>query len=244
MSSLLVIRHGQASFGQDDYDVLSSLGRSQSRQLGTFLARRGVAIHAVYSGPAKRHQDTAALMIEATRADGATIPDAVIDASFDEYPAFEVIAHYLPALIDDGMIPAVLAERYRQSALDPVTHRQTFEAMFRVVLARWAEGSLVSPTASSIETFAEFRERVRGGLTRLIEAHGRGATIAVVTSAGPCAASLTLAVSATPVETIHQSLVVANTAITELKYRDAQDITLYRFNSVPHLQSRALVTHR
>ena len=50
--------------------------------------------------------------------------------------------------------------------------------------------------------------------------------------------------SGAPVETIHQSLVVANTAITELKYRDAQDITLYRFNSVPHLQSRALVTHR
>jgi broad specificity phosphatase PhoE len=34
MGQVLLIRHGQASFGADDYDVLSDLGWTQGRALG------------------------------------------------------------------------------------------------------------------------------------------------------------------------------------------------------------------
>ena len=42
MSSILLVRHGQASFGAADYDVLSPTGHEQSRVLGSALAARGV----------------------------------------------------------------------------------------------------------------------------------------------------------------------------------------------------------
>ena len=42
MSQVLLVRHGQASWGSDDYDVLSDLGERQSRMLGEALAARGV----------------------------------------------------------------------------------------------------------------------------------------------------------------------------------------------------------
>ena len=47
MAELLVIRHGQASFGQDDYDVLSDLGHQQSRAVGALLREMAtVSYHA------------------------------------------------------------------------------------------------------------------------------------------------------------------------------------------------------
>ena len=36
MSMLHLVRHGQASFGADDYDKLSELGWQQSRRLGEY----------------------------------------------------------------------------------------------------------------------------------------------------------------------------------------------------------------
>ncbi|EPM78754.1 hypothetical protein A249_34210, partial [Pseudomonas syringae pv. actinidiae ICMP 18804] len=41
MGSIYLIRHGQASFGADDYDVLSPVGIRQSRVLGAHLAGLG-----------------------------------------------------------------------------------------------------------------------------------------------------------------------------------------------------------
>ena len=45
MGSIYLIRHGQASFGAENYDVLSPLGYRQSEALGDYLARRFAVEH-------------------------------------------------------------------------------------------------------------------------------------------------------------------------------------------------------
>ena len=50
MSSILLVRHGQASFGAADYDNLSDVGHEQSRVLGAALAARGVSPDVVVAG--------------------------------------------------------------------------------------------------------------------------------------------------------------------------------------------------
>ena len=67
MSSILLVRHGQASFGAADYDNLSDTGHEQSRVLGAALAARGVAPDVVVAGEMRRHRQTAAV----TRDDAA-----------------------------------------------------------------------------------------------------------------------------------------------------------------------------
>ena len=42
MGTLYLVRHGQASFGEDDYDKLSELGHRQSRRLGEYFAAKGL----------------------------------------------------------------------------------------------------------------------------------------------------------------------------------------------------------
>jgi hypothetical protein len=59
MGTLYLVRHGQASFGADDYDQLSELGRRQSVRLGEYLARQqGHAFDAVLTGTLRRHAQT------------------------------------------------------------------------------------------------------------------------------------------------------------------------------------------
>ena len=44
MGTLYLVRHGQASFGADDYDVLSPLGHQQALRLGEDFAAKGMEI--------------------------------------------------------------------------------------------------------------------------------------------------------------------------------------------------------
>ena len=56
--SLLLVRHGQASAGSDNYDRLSERGWQQSRRLGAWLASTGHDFDAVVLGGMRRHQET------------------------------------------------------------------------------------------------------------------------------------------------------------------------------------------
>ena len=58
MGTLYLVRHGQASFGADDYDQLSELGQRQSVRLGEYLASRDITFDAVYTGTLRRQVQT------------------------------------------------------------------------------------------------------------------------------------------------------------------------------------------
>ena len=59
MGSIYLIRHGQASFGAENYDVLSPLGFQQSAALGDYLDQMGIRFDRCVSGELNRQQDTA-----------------------------------------------------------------------------------------------------------------------------------------------------------------------------------------
>lgn len=87
MGVIYLVRHGQASWGARDYDVLSELGRQQARVLGAELRRRKVEPGLVLSGTLRRQRETAqeALPEVPAREDGR----------WNEYDAGEVIRRYV-----------------------------------------------------------------------------------------------------------------------------------------------------
>jgi len=85
---VLLVRHGQASFGAEDYDVLSDVGREQSRAVGAELARRGLRSPVFSSGSLTRQRDTAAL---------ATDAEVAIDPRWDEYDHLDLLKRYVRA---------------------------------------------------------------------------------------------------------------------------------------------------
>ncbi|MEN9551557.1 MAG: phosphoglycerate mutase, partial [Pseudomonadota bacterium] len=64
MGQLTLVRHGQASFGADDYDQLSELGQRQSIRLGAYWKQTSehtpdtLSFDAVLIGSLKRHRQT------------------------------------------------------------------------------------------------------------------------------------------------------------------------------------------
>ena len=105
MPVVLLVRHGQASFGADDYDVLSDTGRTQSEAVGAELVRRGLRSPVVATGTLRRQRDTAALVL----------PDAQprVDARFDEYDSVALLGSYAR-----GAPPADGSSRAVQVLLD------------------------------------------------------------------------------------------------------------------------------
>ncbi|MGN6110094.1 MAG: histidine phosphatase family protein, partial [Kofleriaceae bacterium] len=97
MGILYLIRHGQASYGQADYDRLSTLGEAQARAIGQFLAT--ARLDALYAGPLHRQQQTAQHAAAAAADAGATLPAAITLPELAEYPAFEMLKHLMPRLI-------------------------------------------------------------------------------------------------------------------------------------------------
>ena len=84
MAEILLLRHGQASFGSDDYDALSDLGHVQAAINADYLQRSGLAIDAVYSGSLKRQQETAQALVDAYRQAGRPLPEMITYPGFND----------------------------------------------------------------------------------------------------------------------------------------------------------------
>lgn len=48
MAELYLVRHGQASFGTENYDRLSALGEQQGVWLGEYFARQDIVFDRVF----------------------------------------------------------------------------------------------------------------------------------------------------------------------------------------------------
>ena len=94
MPVVLLVRHGQASFGADDYDVLSDVGRRQSELVGVELGRRGLRDPLAVSGGLWRQQDTARTALPA-------VP-LQVDRRWDEYDTRALLAGYPTGEVADG----------------------------------------------------------------------------------------------------------------------------------------------
>lgn len=241
MSSIYLIRHGQAAFGQDDYDALSELGRRQGAELGRYLVRSGVRLDALYVGPRRRHGQTAAAMRAGTQEAGGELPEELPLPGFDEFPFQSILGAAAERMAEEAA-----ALRARLGGADPLRDRRTFDRLFTRAMTHWIAGELDGLVP---ETFADFIRRTRGGLLAVMAEQGRGRSVAVVTSAGPMAAAVQLGLLLPDPMVLRLCTVLANTALVELRYRDdasqpgGPEVTVMSFNTTPHLTPE-LVSYR
>ncbi|GAB2534365.1 histidine phosphatase family protein [Rhodanobacter koreensis] len=227
--SLLLIRHGQASFGAEDYDRLSPLGEEQSQLLGSWLATCGSPPDLIAIGPRKRHRRTAELCLEAA---GIDLAPLTLDG-LDEVDHHELLARLRPDLNGPGALRAELKQ-----APDP--HR-AFQRLFADAVARWVDGA---HDAEYQLTWPAFRSNVMGALQALTEHPAR--TIWAFTSGGPIAVLANTLFDAPLAQTFKLSWPLVNTGLTRLRLGQ-RGATLITYNAWPHLEradDAALVTLR
>ncbi len=218
MRNLLLIRHGQASFGADDYDCLSPTGEEQSCRLGEWLAAGGTSPDLVAIGPRRRHRHTAELCLATAGLD----PEIVMLDGLDELDHLEVLARLRPDLPDAATLKAELKQL-------PDPHR-AFHRLFAEAVGRWVGGA---HDGEYTRTWPEFRAATLEALATLAAHPAR--TIWAFTSGGPIAVIANALMDAPPAQAFRLSWPLVNTGMTRIKLGEKRP-SLVTYNSWPHLE--------
>ncbi len=234
MSVILLVRHGQASFGKKDYDALSDLGHEQSRVLGRALAARNVIPDLVVRGELRRHRETAEGIIEGLGAtDRGLELEPVVDAGWDEFDFQHVVQVHKPLYRSRTLMLADLAVSRQR--------REKFQKVFEDATDRWTGGT---SDADYHESFPAFATRVDAALRRTAELVTPGGTVLVVSSGGPIglATSHLLARDASLWANLNK--VAVNTGVTKV-VSGRSGLNLSSYNEHTHLErDRRLLTYR
>ena len=234
LSLLYFIRHGQASFGSDNYDQLSDLGVRQGEILGRHLAGLGVRFDLAFSGTMARQIQTAEAVLA-----GWPEPERPTLASFpewNEYATERIVETILPVLIAEDPEAAAAAERLRSD-------RKAYQKVFSKIMDRWIRGL---HAADEAEPWIDFRDRVRRGARKVMQETGRGRTVAVFSSGGPLSVMVQMALTLPDEAALEVNWAVKNASVSEFLF-SGDRINLSSFNNVSHLEimkEPGLVTYR
>jgi len=213
MGTLYLVRHGQASFGADDYDQLSDLGARQCRRLGEYFGQRGRRFSAVLRGSLKRHQQSLDALLQGL---GADTPPAQVFPGLNEYDSAAVVRAFHP----DPLGPATTPDGYRQH--------------FRILrqgLQAWMDGRTQPEGMPSYAGFV-------AGIVAALD-HVRASTdgdVLLVSSGGPISTAVGQVLGMPAPGTIELNMRLRNSALTEFSFNPKRHV-LQSFNHLPHLDS-------
>ncbi len=216
MGQLLLVRHGQASWDADDYDVLSPTGWEQGRALGRAWSDRGLRPDAVVRGGLRRHRETAQALLESF--DGL---DAAVDDGWDEFDHVAVLAG---ALVPPAALP---------------TDKREYQAVLEQAIDTWMQDD-----GDYAEPFAAFTARV-GEALRRTPSEGTVAVVTSGGAIAWVAASLLADGEPTLAARLWRRLnvVCVNASVTKV-VRGQRGSTLVSFNDHTHLEAEGLLTYR
>ena len=211
MGNLYLVRHGQASFGADDYDMLSPRGHQQSVRLGEYFQHKGLQFDAVLTGTLRRHAETWAGICKGAGCNN----QALLWPGLNEYDADAVIAAIHPNPLQKPDTPEMYRHHFR---------------LLRDGLTQWMAGVV---TPKGMPGYAEFRAGVVSALDH-VRSQCKG-NVLVVSSGGPIATAVGHVLGTTAETTIELNLRIRNSAVSELAFTPKR-YALVTFNTLPHLE--------
>jgi broad specificity phosphatase PhoE len=207
LGEIVFVRHGQASFGADDYDKLSDLGWQQARWLGEHFRHEGRQFHIAASGDLRRHRETAEAIAESCGADEAIVLPGLNEMHFDVLQA-------------DAFAAGVITK-------NEFVDTEDFAREFPNIMHGWEHASF----ATSHEPFADFNARVTKAVQSLAQ---DGRDVLVVSSGGPKAAMMRHILGLGTTKMAQVLLTIHNASFSRFLVRNGA-LMLGEFNATPHL---------
>lgn len=215
MPTIMLIRHGQASFGTADYDSLSSAGLAQADALAHQLRRSRRHVERIVTGSLRRQRQTAA-----PTASMLGLPTTV-DPRLDEYDMDDILANHGDTDARTNAAPGGVQVSTGE-----------FQRLLEAGIRRWLESGSASAAAESWPAFAR---RTHAALTDLASDVSSGNAVLAFTSAGVIAA-VCVSILGVPAETlIALNRVCVNGAITVIA-SGRSGLSLVSFNEHRYLE--------
>jgi broad specificity phosphatase PhoE len=215
MGQLYLIRHGQASFGAEDYDNLSELGHQQAQQLGAYFKQKNLQFDAVITGTLRRHTQTWQGIAEAA----GFAHEPLQLPGLNEYDSHAVIATIHPGKLEKPDTPEMYRHHFR---------------LLKDGLTQWMNG-VVSPVG--MPSYDDFQQGVVNALDHVRKNHSEknSGKVLIVSSGGPISTAVGHVLGTTPEATIELNLRIRNCSITEFAFTPKRHM-LVTYNTLPHLE--------
>jgi broad specificity phosphatase PhoE len=233
VSELILVRHGQASFGAESYDKLSPLGEEQVMILARYWQTLEEQFDHLYCGQLLRQKQTAQHLLPLLK----SVENApVIHAGLNEYDGTPIINIYLR---DHHPVESPLSL--------PILDRKEFQKIFEAATSLWIRGELEpNEEDEGFELWTDFQARVHGTIDELMAKHSGGARVIVSTSGGVIALALQRVLGLPDAQVIAANWMVNNSSVTRIRYGGGR-VSLSLFNGLSHLEHPSLrekITYR
>lgn len=204
MTTIYLVRHGQASFGAESYDKLSPNGELQAQLLGRYFDEILQETPYVVSGSMQRHQQTANISL----AECFPHAEIVTDAAWNEFNHQQVFARYEPRFNQPAQLKADVAQH--------INPREYLSTIFTGAIDRWTNGQ---HDAEYDESWPAFKSRVEFGLQNLCDelAESQPRYAVVYTSGGVISVVVGKLLGLSVEKTFALNWAIANTSITTLR---------------------------
>ena len=214
MSKLIIFRHAQASFGSQNYDQLSNLGKQQSEWLGQHLNQFDQLPTRFITGSLKRHRQTAQGIISGLNKEISVEENS----TWNEFEFENIIQSYL-----------LMHPEARPKDKNPAS----FFSLLRKAMLAWSEDEIELDEA---ENWATFESRVKNAFKDL-QQRKEQETIWLVTSGGVIAMLLSQILETSRKTMVDLNLQTRNSSMSEVFFK-ADSQCLMAFNQVPHLTTK------
>jgi broad specificity phosphatase PhoE len=210
MGILYLVRHGQASFGADNYDQLSVLGQRQALRLGEYFAAKSLRFEASFTGTLQRQIQTHAGIAQGL---GQALQAQALPG-LNEYDSHALIATVHPEPLAKPDTPELYRHHFR---------------LLRQAMREWMAGRC-SP--AGMPSYGDWVAGIGAVLDRVRQAHS-GAVL-LVSSGGPISTAVGQVLGLNPEMTIELNLRIRNASITEFEFNPKRH-ALLTYNTLPHL---------
>ncbi|WP_160154030.1 histidine phosphatase family protein [Microbulbifer sp. ALW1] len=213
MPEIFVVRHGQASFGSDNYDQLSELGWQQARWLGEHWAQEAAQFDHIVSGDLQRHRETAQGICEGLGLDRHRVEEL---PQLNEFDFKRVMTAY--------------GEKNPQAAPQTGATRADYYRFLKMAMHAWSAGEIVGA-----ESWQQFEQRIEEVLG-VLAAGAKGGKTLVVSSGGAIAMMVRQILGAPSHSVTQLNMQIKNTAVSHF-FAGRSGVSLHSFNHVPHLDN-------
>ncbi|TCB56616.1 histidine phosphatase family protein [Acinetobacter terrae] len=204
MTTIYLIRHGQASFGAESYDKLSPNGELQAKLLGQYFNQILKEEPYVVAGSMQRHQQTANLAL----AECFPETEMQTDSAWNEFNHQQVFAQYEPRFNEPHLL--------KQDVENEVNPRAYLAKIFEGAIERWTGGDYHHEYD---ESWPDFKSRVETALQNLCDelAKTKPRYAVVFTSGGVISVAAGKLLELNANRTFALNWAITNTSITTLR---------------------------
>jgi len=230
MANIYLVRHGQASFGSENYDQLSGLGLRQCLLLGKWMRQTQQPVDRLIVGELHRQQQSAQAFLEGYgTSPELEQPNWKVESGLNEFDHIQVLRLSRPEFGTAAQLTQFLATHQQPRAV--------FEKMFDEALLRWMGGEHDSDYA---ESWIGFQARIQKTMQNLLPKNQEQAeqhTI-VFTSAGPITVACQQLLAIPDANLMRLLSVMLNSSVSRLTHNQGQ-LSLVSINGIAHLEQYA-----